>query len=183
MLTLFHFVILSNKTSHKTSWTILIYCDFLWTFILKITQHSFFLKKADCQLFLSSWYWKKKKRKDQPKASCIEIMLSVQCVLKTKPYTRISLGTSGKTTWRLCKVAHQYRRPLILSSCTYLILWLCSLQRGFSWKSVRHTFILFRVNLLSFWWKKISTWNSSTATIWGFILLIKIQAIVCIGTL
>lgn len=107
---IYHFVMLSNKMSHKTSWIILFYSDFLWSFILKITQHNNkFLKGWIVSNFFLTDTGKRKIKKDHSRASCIEIMLSVQCVLKTKPNTRISLRISSKTTWRYCKVAPQYR--------------------------------------------------------------------------
>lgn len=71
-------------------------------------------------------------------------MLSVQCVLKTNPYTRISLRTSRKTTWSLCKIAPQSRKALIFSSCTYLILGLCSLQWSLPQKNGKAHFYTFQ---------------------------------------
>lgn len=83
------------------------------------------------------------------------MMLSVQCVLKTKRYTRILLRTSSNTTWRLCKVAPQYRRALIFSSCTYLILWLCSLQWGLPWRNCKAYFYTFQSKFSTVVMKKI----------------------------
>lgn len=71
----------------------------------------------------------------QCEVSCTEIMRTHWTDNITKPHTRISVRTFRKTTWKLDKVALQYREAFILYSCIYLSLWLYSLQWGLSWKN------------------------------------------------
>lgn len=117
-----------------------IFCEVLY----KRLPNIIFLKKGRLSSTSFQLTLEKEKKKAQSKASWLKLCCQFSVFSKQKAYTRISLRTSMKTMWRLCKVAPQSRKALIFSFCTYLILELCSLQWSLPWKNCKAHFYTFQ---------------------------------------